>query len=94
MKYTLIFLLAATPALSDSDFNGKTVDCYCTDTSGARVELGEVTCLRVDGRMFTAQCQMSLNVPMWRDIGEGCLSSSLGQSVEPAVDAGGVDAQI
>jgi hypothetical protein len=28
--------------------------------------------------MFTAQCQMSLNVPMWRETQNGCLSSSLG----------------
>ncbi|RKE95509.1 hypothetical protein [Sulfitobacter guttiformis] len=53
----------------------KTIDCYCTDTSGARVELGESICLQVGGRMFTAQCQMSLNVPMWRETQNGCLSS-------------------
>jgi hypothetical protein len=27
--------------------------------------------------MFTAQCQMSLNVPMWREIHDGCLSGRL-----------------
>ena len=48
---------------------GKTIDCYCTDTKGGRIELGETICLQVDGRMFMAQCQMSLNVPMWRKIG-------------------------
>ncbi|WP_293574274.1 hypothetical protein [Phaeobacter sp.] len=56
---------------------GRTIDCYCTDKSGARIELGEYTCLQVDGRMFTAQCQMSLNVPMWREIQNGCLSSEV-----------------
>lgn len=56
---------------------GKTIDCYCTDKSGARVELGELRCLQVDGRMFMAQCQMSLNVPMWREVRSGCLSASL-----------------
>ena len=54
---------------------GKAIPCYCTDTQGDRVELGEIICLHVDGRTFTAQCQMSLNNPMWRKISDGCLSS-------------------
>ena len=65
---------------------GKVIDCYCTDTAGSRVELGETICLFVDGRAFMAQCDMSLNVPIWRDTGDGCLSSQkLPQSspVEP-----------
>jgi hypothetical protein len=56
--------------------------------------MGETICLQVDGNMFMAQCQMSLNVPMWRKITDGCLSSRLPQSLQPAVDTGGVDAQI
>lgn len=56
---------------------GKTIDCYCTDKNGSRVELGEIRCLRVDGRSFMAQCQMSLNVPMWREVQANCLSASL-----------------
>ncbi len=63
--------------------SGKTVECYCTDRSGARVELGETICMQVDGRMFMAQCQMSLNVPMWREVEQGCLSSSLERSDQP-----------
>ncbi|NIZ12397.1 hypothetical protein HCZ87_03160 [Phaeobacter sp. HF9A] len=54
---------------------GKTVDCYCTNTQGNRIELGETICLQVDGRMFMAQCQMSLNVPMWRKVQDGCLAA-------------------
>lgn len=79
----LSFVLAcvALPAAADvTSPSGKTVDCYCTDTQGARVELGEVICLFVDGRAFMAQCDMSLNVPIWRDIGEACVSSELPQS--------------
>ena len=94
MRWLLVFLIAAGPALADVKKNGKTIDCYCTDRQGERVELGEMTCLQVGGRMFMAQCQMSLNVPMWREISEGCLSSSLRQSLKPPVDAGGVDPQI
>jgi hypothetical protein len=95
MRFLLALLaVAAAPALADQTIGGKTVDCYCTDSSGARVELGETVCLHVDGRSFMAQCQMSLNNPMWREISEGCLSSSLGEGVQPAVDPGRVDAKI
>lgn len=73
----LLAALTPLPALADYNMNGKTIDCYCTDSSGGRVELGEKICLQVDGRMFMAQCQMSLNVPIWREISEGCFSSQL-----------------
>ncbi|MEQ9693904.1 hypothetical protein [Shimia sp. SDUM112013] len=92
--------LAALPAAADYNLNGKVIDCYCTDSSGARVDLGETICLQVDGRMFMAQCQMSLNVPMWREVSEGCLSSGLSspsigaQSIDPGIDTGRVDAEI
>ena len=80
MKRLAFCLIAlAGPSLADvTSPSGKTVDCYCTDSSGARIELGETICLQVDGRMFMAQCQMSLNNPMWRETQEGCLSSELG----------------
>lgn len=71
---TLLALPAAADVTSPS---GKTVDCFCTDRNRNRIELGETICMQVDGRMFMAQCQMSLNVPMWREVQEGCLSSSL-----------------
>ncbi len=94
MRLLWPLLIAATPALSDATIGGKTVECYCTDTQGARVEMGEMICLRVDGKMFMAKCAMSLNVPIWRKVSDGCLSSSLSEPVEPAVDTGGVHAQI
>ncbi|MEC7793715.1 MAG: hypothetical protein VX791_09400 [Pseudomonadota bacterium] len=67
--------LAPQIAPADVTQGGKTIDCYCTDKTGARVELGQTICMQVDGRMFMAQCQMSLNVPMWRELSEGCLST-------------------
>ncbi|WP_158968047.1 hypothetical protein [Chachezhania sediminis] len=89
-----LLLVLATPALSDVvGPGGKVQDCYCTDRQGARVELGEYSCLRVDGRAFIAQCQMSLNVPMWREIQDGCVSSEL-DPVDPPVDAGAVHAKV
>lgn len=92
-------LILLLPLLGSAAFGdvttpgGKTIDCYCTDQSGSRIELGEMICLQVDGRMFTAQCQMSLNVPMWREVQNGCLSSDLHLS-EPALNAGLVHPQI
>lgn len=85
------------PLLGDVAGPGGTViDCYCTDRSGARVDLGEVICLSVDGRNFLARCEMSLNNPMWRDTGESCLHSLLErfQALAPAGQPGAVDAQI
>jgi len=61
---------------------GKVIDCYCTDQSGARVELGQSICLDVNGRRFTARCEMSQNVPMWREQTDSCLSSNLIRRLE------------
>ena len=79
-QLTLIFALSASTAAADGMINGVPVDCYCTDKQGQRIEIGETICLQVDGRMFMAQCQMSLNVPMWREVSNGCFRSSLGGS--------------
>ncbi len=81
-RLALLFALFALPAAPYAKADvigpgGKVRDCYCTDSTGGRVELGETICLHVDGRMFMAQCQMSLNVPMWREVQQGCLSSRL-----------------
>ena len=74
----------ALPAAADvTSPSGKTVDCYCTYRNHNRIELGETICLQVDGRMFVAQCQMSRNVPMWREVQEGCLSSGLERADPP-----------
>lgn len=92
MTHILILAALTSPALAQvSKPGGKTVECYCTDSNGARQELGDLICLRVDGKMFMAQCQMSLNVPMWRKISDGCLSSSLPQQSQPTLDPGPVD---
>ena len=56
-------------------------DCYCTNR-GERVELGELSCLRVGGQRFTARCDMSLNNPTWRRVRDGCAPDGL--SLAPA----------
>jgi len=81
-KRALILGLAASPALADiTGPGGKVIECYCTDTQGSRIELGQEICLFVNGRAFMALCEMALNVPIWRDTGIGCLSSSLDQNI-------------
>ena len=84
IRLLFALVLTAVPASADITYpSGKSVECYCTDRAGARIELGETICMQVDGRMFMAQCQMSLNVPMWREVEQGCLSSSLDRGDQP-----------
>lgn len=97
MRWIVLALaVTALPASADvTGPGGKVIDCYCTDSTGGRVELGEEICLVVDGRAFMARCEMSLTNPIWRDTGRACVSSSLRlQSLEPAGDLGGVDAHV
>jgi len=69
----LLFVLLPVSVPANPTYpDGRPVDCYCTDRSGGRIELGDTICLKVNGRSFLAQCQMSLNVPMWREIQSGC----------------------
>ena len=57
------------------------IECYCTDRTGTRVELGDTICLTVDGRAFLARCEMSLNSPMWRDTGGACVGARVASPV-------------
>ena len=100
IRIALLAIVLATPAFADvKGPGGRIVECYCTDTQGLRVELGDTICLMVDGRAFMAQCDMSLNVPIWRDTGVGCLSSSAEPSLRqqllklghPSVETGPVE---
>lgn len=68
------FVLVSLAGLA-GEANVKWPECFCTDTSGARVELGETVCLTVDGRTYEARCEMMLNNPMWRETGSGCTVS-------------------
>ena len=94
IRALLVSFFIASPVMADvASHSGKTVECYCTDRTGSRIELGQTICMQVDGRMFMAQCQMSLNSPMWREVEQGCLSSSLGGGDQP-LQSFAVDAQI
>ena len=50
-------------------------DSYCSN-QGHRVELGDLSCLRVDERVFLARCDMSLNSPVWRMVQDSCPAES------------------
>ncbi|HHB81702.1 MAG TPA: hypothetical protein ENK83_08185 [Aliiroseovarius sp.] len=94
MKH-VVFILAlfAGPAQADIVLpNGKVIECFCTDKTGGRVELGQSICLYVNGRAFMARCEMSLNVPMWRETGESCTTSFVDRlkQLSPRADPGGV----
>lgn len=91
LSCSILLLVLPVAALADVEHNGKTVECYCTDKSGSRIELGDKICMQVDGKMFMAQCQMSLNVPMWRKLQDGCLSS---QRLEPRLNTRPINTKI
>ena len=64
------------------------VEYYCTDATGARVELGQVICITAGCQTWMARCDMSVNVPTWRKTQDGCLGASVRQRLEllkPAV---------
>ena len=56
----------------------KPIELYCTDRDGARIELGEVVCIRAGcDPPYLARCDMSLNNVMWRKVQDGCPAVSL-----------------
>jgi len=46
-------------------------NCKCRNR-GIMFELGETSCLRVDGRHYLARCEMKLNVSSWTKLQDGC----------------------
>ncbi len=50
-------------------------DCFCTDSEGQRVEIGQTSCLQIGSTQYLARCGMSLNNPAWRRVAEGCPTS-------------------
>ena len=49
-------------------------DCFCTDSEGKRIELGQMTCLKIGSQQVLARCAMSVINPTWRHISQGCPS--------------------
>ena len=99
MKHVAFLVALVLGSAAQADIvlpNGKVIECFCTDSGGDRVELGQSVCLYVDGRSFKARCEMSLNNPIWRETGESCTTSFLDriQRLEPLADPAAVDAKI
>ncbi len=59
----LVFALTATVADAHN--------CKCRNR-GVMFELGQTSCLRVDGGSYLARCEMKLNVSSWTKIEGGC----------------------
>lgn len=53
------------PAIADAH------NCKCRNR-GTMFELGETSCLRVDGRNYLARCEMRLNVSSWIEVEDAC----------------------
>jgi hypothetical protein len=74
-----VVTIVATPAKSQNieppptKDGYKYSDSYCINR-GHRVKMGGLSCLRVDGRVFLARCDMSLNSPVWRMVQDSCPS--------------------
>ncbi|MEM9146064.1 MAG: hypothetical protein AAGC57_07670 [Pseudomonadota bacterium] len=47
-------------------------ECFCTDTLGNRVELGQIACLQIGQRQVTSRCEKASNLVIWRHQTEGC----------------------
>lgn len=60
-----VLAMALIPAIADAH------NCQCRNR-GVMFELGETSCLRVDGGTYLARCEMKLNVSSWTKIQDGC----------------------
>ena len=58
-------IAALVPTLADAH------NCKCRNR-GVLFELGQTSCLRVDGGSYLARCEMKLNVSSWTRIQDGC----------------------
>ncbi|MGD9476709.1 hypothetical protein [Shinella sp. G-2] len=58
-------IVALVPTLADAH------NCKCRNR-GVLFELGQTSCLRVDGGSYLARCEMKLNVSSWTKIEDGC----------------------
>ncbi len=47
-------------------------ECYCRDSSGGRVEVGQTACLTIGRQQVTSRCTKVRNLTIWRHQSEGC----------------------
>lgn len=78
MLRSVVFLMAlAGPAGAQEFQQMPGVEYYCTGSGGERYELGAIICITASCQTWTARCDMSLNIPMWRKTQDGCPAVSL-----------------
>lgn len=58
-------IMALIPTLADAH------NCKCRNR-GVMFELGQTSCLKVDGGSYLARCEMKLNVSSWTKVQDGC----------------------
>jgi hypothetical protein len=58
-------IVALIPTLADAH------NCKCRNR-GVMFQLGQTSCLKVDGGSYLARCEMQLNVSSWTKIQDGC----------------------
>lgn len=49
-------------------------ECFCTDSKGARVEVGQMACLTIGSREVLSRCEKARNLVIWRHQQDGCPS--------------------
>lgn len=58
------------------------IEYYCTDSTGARVELGQILCFTASCQTWMARCEMTASnrMAMWRKLQDGCPAASVERS--------------
>ncbi len=65
------------------------VEYYCTDSVGARVEVGEVICITASCQTWMARCEMtsSNRMAIWRKTQDGCPGASVAPGLLDRLEA-------
>jgi hypothetical protein len=77
----VLLLAGAGAAVADDD-------CYCINSTGGRVAIGEVACLKTNRGMQEARCGMVLNNTSWIFSGKPCPLAWRSRKPEFAVNPG------
>ena len=72
-------VVASSVLLCASAFTADAHNCRCRNR-GVMFDLGQTSCLHVDGRNYMARCEMKLNVSSWTKVEDGCPISRIDQS--------------
>ena len=67
----LLGMIATVAALLAADL-ARAHNCTCRNRDGSKYQLGQIACLRVDGNVYMARCEMDLNVSTWKKLSDGC----------------------